>query len=68
MTNLTMKRQGNRLIIEIDLGVSGTPSSTGKTQLIASSRGNTPIPGCNGYYIGVNCFKYDNASIDEKAA
>jgi len=68
MTNLTMKRVGTKLVLEIDLTVPGTPSSSGKTQLVASSRGNTPIPGCNGYYIGVNCFKYDNASIDEKAA
>ncbi len=58
MDNLSMKREGNRLVIEVDLSREVGPSSTGKTQIIATSHGNTPVPGAADTFIGLNCFRY----------
>lgn len=39
MDNVDMKIQGDKLTITVDLNAPGTRSSTGKTLLIASTRG-----------------------------
>lgn len=48
MQNITYKITGDKLVIEVDLSkkaVEGAvPSSTGKTMLLASSQGATPLP------------------------
>ena len=38
-----MKVTGDKLVITIDLTGAGVPSSTGKTKLIASTRGAVPV-------------------------
>lgn len=38
-----MKVVGDKLIITVDLTKPGTPSSTGKTKLIASTRGAVAV-------------------------
>jgi hypothetical protein len=47
MTNgnngVDMKVTGDKLIVTIDLSAKGTPSSTGKTLLVASSHGAVPV-------------------------
>lgn len=43
MENVEMKRVGNKLTITIDLSNKGVPSTTGKTTVIASTKGNAPI-------------------------
>jgi hypothetical protein len=58
MQNMTMKREGNKLVIEIDLTKVGEASKSGKTLIVASSRGNQPVPDSQGYVIGLNLFKY----------
>jgi hypothetical protein len=58
MQNVTMKREGNRLTIEIDLSQDYGPSRTGKTHLVASSHGNRPIPGDDQTYLGLNCYRF----------
>lgn len=60
MENLSMKRDGNKLTIEIDLGKDAGPSASGKTTIIASTRGNAPVPGADDTFVGLNCFKYAN--------
>lgn len=56
-----MKRKGNVLTITVDLSKEGTPSATGKTLLIATSKGNAPVPpeaSDNGLiFVGLNVFK-----------
>jgi hypothetical protein len=43
LDNLEMKVTGDKLVITIDLTGAGVPSSTGKTKLIASTRGAVPV-------------------------
>lgn len=43
MDNVTFTLKGNILTITVDVSKPGTPSSTGKTRLIASTRGAAAI-------------------------
>jgi hypothetical protein len=43
LNNLDLKVTGDKLVITIDLTGVGVPSSTGKTKLIASTRGAVAI-------------------------
>jgi hypothetical protein len=52
MDNIVTRVEGKKLIVEIDLSKPGVQSSTGKTKLIASTRGAAPID-CNGVRPGV---------------
>jgi hypothetical protein len=58
MENISMKREGSRLLIEIDLARTIGPSSSGKTTIVATSHGNARIPGAEETFIGINCFRY----------
>jgi len=58
MQNVTMRREGNKLVIEIDLSQDAGPSASGKTRIIASTRGNAPVPETEDTFIGINCFRY----------
>lgn len=68
MQNLVMRRDGNRLVIEIDLGQTLGPSSTGKTLIVATSRGNKPVPGAEDTFLGLNCFRYASPRAKKTAA
>jgi hypothetical protein len=56
LDNLEMKVAGDKLVITIDLTGAGVPSSTGKTKLIASTRGAVPVDYANrpGIKVAVN--------------
>jgi hypothetical protein len=56
MENVTFKRDGNKLTIEVDLAHRGEPSSTGKTLRVASTEGNVPCPDSPEIKIGLNVF------------
>ena len=56
MQNVKMRVYDKKLVIEIDLTVEGTPSRTGKSVLIASSRGNASVPGRT-EKIGINVYR-----------
>ena len=59
MQNVDVKVTGNKLTISIDLNAKTTPSASGKSEVIASTRGNTSIV-TEKYGIvnlGVNLFK-----------
>lgn len=43
MQNVEMKVEGDRLVIFVDLSRPGELSSTGKTKLVASTRGAVPV-------------------------
>lgn len=57
MQNVTMTRDASRLLIEIDLSKDFGPSASGKTVIVASTRGNPPVPGAADTFIGINCFR-----------
>lgn len=58
MENIDMKVDGNILTIKIDLTKEFGPSSSGKTIVIASTRGNAAVENFPDIKIGVNCYKY----------
>ena len=58
MQNVGMKRDGSKLVIEIDLSKDFGPSASGKTVIVASTRGNAKVPGTEDVMIGINCYRY----------
>ncbi len=56
MQNIEIKTNGSKMIVTIDLTKPGVPSSTGKTKLIASTRGAVPVefPKLPGLKVAVN--------------
>ncbi len=54
--NINMQRQGNKLVIEIDLAKKGEPSKSGKTLLVATTGSAVPVPGLDGGSIGLNLY------------
>lgn len=58
MENIKMDVKGNKLIVEIDLKHEGGFSKSGKSKVIASTKGNVTVPGANeNIKIGINCYK-----------
>jgi len=51
-----MEKKGNVLTITVDLSKKGTPSSTGKSLVIASTQGNVPVEGSD-VIVGLNVYK-----------
>jgi len=58
MDNVKIEVENNNAIITIDLTKDFGKSSTGKTIVVASTRGNIPIPGAETFRLGLNCYKY----------
>lgn len=56
MTNVKMEKKGTVLTITVDLTKKGTPSSTGKSLVIASTQGNQLVEGTD-VYVGLNVYK-----------
>ena len=56
MENVIMRVEDKKLIIEIDLSVKGTPSKSGKSVVIATTRGNAQVPGRE-ELIGLNLYR-----------
>lgn len=53
-----MQVKGNKLTIEVDLNYEGTVSSTGKSVVVATTRGNQPVPGIDErVMVGLNVYK-----------
>ena len=57
MNNMTLNVTGNILTITVDLSAPTTPSSSGKTDIIASSQGNADVPGKPGVKLGLNIYR-----------
>ena len=57
MDNVKMQVSGDKLTIEIDLSANFGRSKSGKTVVIASSRGNVSVPDHPEVKIGLNCYK-----------
>lgn len=57
MKNVEMSVKENILTIKIDLSKEYGQSSSGKSVLVASTSGNVQVPECDGYKIGINCYK-----------
>jgi len=59
MENVYIKREGTKLIIQVDLERTIGPSKSGKTTVVATTKGNQPIAGLNDetIYLGLNLYK-----------
>lgn len=58
MKNVSMKQDGDKLVIEVDLTKDFGKSRSGKTTIIASTEGNQSVPhGENVVYVGLNVYK-----------
>ena len=55
MQNVAFKVEDGKLIITVDLTATGTPSVSGKTTVIGSTRGNVQVN--PGVYLGLNVYK-----------
>jgi hypothetical protein len=56
MENMTMEIKDGKLIITCDLNTDLGLSKSGKTRIIASSRGNAKVPGTDAT-IGLNLYR-----------
>jgi hypothetical protein len=57
MKNMEMKREGSKLIIEVDLTKDFGISKSGKSVIIASSEGNIGLPDDDEIKIGLNIYR-----------
>jgi hypothetical protein len=57
MKNMEMKREGSKLIIEVDLTKDFGISKSGKSVTIASSEGNIGLPDDDEIKIGLNIYR-----------
>jgi hypothetical protein len=56
MENVKITRTGKVLQITVDLSKKGTPSASGKTSVIASTKGNVKIDGEGDFIVGLNVY------------
>jgi hypothetical protein len=56
MTNLTITRDGDDIVIRASLKTEGTPSNSGKSVVLASTHGNVTIPGTD-VTLGLNLYR-----------
>jgi hypothetical protein len=62
MKNIDLKRVGNKLTITVDLSAKGEQSKSGKSIVIASTKGNVKLPADAAdkgqeIYVGLNIYK-----------
>ncbi len=58
LKNVSMKQEGTKLVIEVDLSQDFGKSKSGKSTIIASTEGNQSIEtGDEVVYIGLNIYK-----------
>jgi hypothetical protein len=56
MKNVKVTVQGNLLTITVDLTQNQGPSSSGKTDIIATTEGNVSVPGREDVKLGLNIY------------
>ena len=56
MDNIQIEVKDNKAVITIDLSKDFGPSKSGKTIVVATTRGNVPIPGAESIKLGLNCY------------
>ena len=57
MDNIKMNVEGDELVIRVNLKAPTTPSASGKTDVIASSRGAGDVPGQPGVKLNLNLYR-----------
>ena len=54
--NIECEVKGTKIILELDISGSGTPSASGKSLVFATTRGNVQIPN-SPFTLGLNLYK-----------
>lgn len=57
MENVHMQLEGNTLVIAIDLTQTLGLSSTGKSEIVATTGGNVGVPGREEVKVGLNVYR-----------
>jgi len=57
MQNVVAEVQGSVLILKVDLTKDLGPSKSGRTTVVATSRGNQQVGGKPGVYFGLNVYR-----------
>jgi len=57
MRNVEMKVEHGKLIVTVDLTKELGPSASGKSVMIATTEGNTDVPGAPDVKIGLNVYR-----------
>ena len=57
MENVTVEVKGEKLVLTVDLTKNLGASKSGKTTVIGSTKGNQPVPGKAGMFVGLNVYK-----------
>lgn len=57
MKNVEMKVEHGKLIVTVDLAKELGPSASGKSVMIATTEGNTDVPGEPDVKIGLNVYR-----------
>jgi len=57
MENVTLKVEGSKLVITVDLAKQAGASKSGKSIVIGTSGGNVDVPGHPGVKLGLNVYK-----------
>ena len=57
MKNVSLRVEGNKLIIEVELDKQFGLSSSGKSITVASTSGNVGVPGHEDIKVGLNVYK-----------
>ena len=55
--NVSIRVDGSVRVIEVDLNQTLGPSSSGKSEIIATTGGNASIPGLEEVKVGLNVFR-----------
>lgn len=58
MQNVDLEIRGGKLVITVDLDAAPQMSASGKTEVIASTRGNARVPGDRAVFLGLNVYQY----------
>ena len=62
--NVTSWVEGDKLMIEVDLSVDTEPSGSGKTLIIATTKGNKQVH--DGVFAGLNVYRYADKKKGKK--
>jgi uncharacterized membrane protein YvbJ len=55
--NVVVSREGDTLVLKVDLTKTLGPSRSGKTTVVASTEGNVAVPGDKDIKVGLNVYR-----------
>lgn len=56
-TNIEAEVKAGKLVLTIDVAAEHGRSASGKSTIVATTRGNVQVPGANGLVLGLNAYR-----------